>query len=75
ADKRNSPLAIIQGSDEKARGQLLIKDLIAGAGLAEIKDREEYLKKQADAQIEIAEADLVSEVQKLLAKHGVSWSA
>ncbi|RYX88528.1 MAG: histidine--tRNA ligase, partial [Bradyrhizobiaceae bacterium] len=39
ADKRNSPLAIIQGSDEKARGQLLIKDLIAGAGLAEIKDR------------------------------------
>ncbi|MCX7320428.1 MAG: histidine--tRNA ligase, partial [Hyphomicrobiales bacterium] len=75
ADKRHSPLAIIQGSDEKARGMLQIKDLIAGAGLTEIKDREEYLKKQAEAQIEIAETDLVSEVQKLLAKHGVSWSA
>lgn len=75
ADKRNSPLAIIQGSDEKAGGKLLIKDLIAGAGLTEIEDRAEYLKKQAEAQIEIAESDLVSEVQKLLAKHGVSWSA
>lgn len=75
ADKRNSPLAIIQGSDEKAGGKLLIKDLIAGAGLTEIKDREEYLKKQAEAQIEIAESDLVSTVKTLLVKHGVSWSA
>jgi len=74
ADKRNSPLAIIQGSDEKAGGKLLIKDLIAGAGLTEIKDREEYLKKQAEAQIEIAESDLVSTVKTLLVKHGVSWS-
>jgi histidyl-tRNA synthetase len=75
ADKRNSPLAIIQGSDERAAGKLQIKDLIAGAGLTEIKDREEYLAKQAEAQIEIAETDLVSAVQTLLAKHGVSWSA
>ena len=75
ADKRNSPLAVIQGSDEKAGGKLLIKDLIAGAGLTEIKDREEYLAKQADAQIEIAEGDLVDAVRKLLDKHGVSWSA
>jgi histidyl-tRNA synthetase len=75
ADKRHSPLAIIQGSDEKARGKLQIKDLIAGAGLTEIKDREEYLKKQAEAQIEIAETDLVGEVRKILDRHGVSWSA
>jgi histidyl-tRNA synthetase len=74
ADKRNSPLAIIQGSDEKARGMLQIKDLIAGAGLTEIKDREEYLKKQAEAQIEIAETDLISEVRTLLVKHGVNWN-
>ena len=75
ADRRNSPLAIIQGSDERASGKLQIKDLIAGAGLTEIKDREEYLKKQAEAQIEIAETDLVSTVKTLLVKHGVSWSA
>ncbi len=46
ADRRNSPCAIIQGSDEKANGKIQIKDLILGAGLTEIKDREEYLKKQ-----------------------------
>lgn len=75
ADKRNSPCAIIQGSDEKAGGKLLIKDLIAGAGLTEIKDREEYLKKQAEAQIEIAETDLVGAVRKILSKHGVTWNS
>ncbi|WP_438277263.1 histidine--tRNA ligase [Nitrobacter sp.] len=73
ADKRNSPCAIIQGTDEKANGRVQIKDLIAGAGLTSIEDRTEYLKKQAEAQIEVGESDLVAEVQKLLARHGVSW--
>jgi histidyl-tRNA synthetase len=73
ADKRNSPCAIIQGTDEKANGKVQIKDLIAGAGLTSIEDRTEYLKKQAEAQIEVGESDLVAEVQKLLARHGVSW--
>jgi histidyl-tRNA synthetase len=50
-----------------------IKDLIAGAGLTSIEDRAEYLKKQAEAQIEISESDLVAEVQKLLARHDVKW--
>jgi histidyl-tRNA synthetase len=71
ADKRNAPCAIIQGSDEKAGGKLLIKDLIAGKGLTEIKDREEYLKKQAEAQVELAETDLIDAVRKILDKHGV----
>ena len=31
ADRRNSPCAIIQGSDEKASGEIQIKDLIVGA--------------------------------------------
>jgi histidyl-tRNA synthetase len=73
ADRRNSPCAIIQGSDEKANGRIQIKDLILGAGLTEIKDREEYLKKQTEAQYEVAEADLVSEVKKVLARHDVRW--
>ena len=38
ADKRNSPCAIIQGSDERANGKVQIKDLILGAGLASIED-------------------------------------
>jgi histidyl-tRNA synthetase len=73
ADKRHSPCAIIQGTDEKANGRVQIKDLIAGAGLTSIEDRAEYLKKQTEAQIEVSESDLVVEVQKLLARHGVSW--
>ncbi|MEO6381673.1 MAG: histidine--tRNA ligase [Nitrobacter sp.] len=73
ADKRHSPCAIIQGSDEKANGKVQIKDLIAGAGLTSIEDRTEYLKKQAEAQIEVSESELVAEVQKLLARHGVKW--
>ena len=55
ADKRGSPCAIIQGGDEKARGEVQIKDLILGATLAETKDREEYLKKQAEAQFAVKE--------------------
>jgi histidyl-tRNA synthetase len=73
ADRRNSPCAIIQGSDEKANGKVQIKDLILGAGLAEIKDREEYLKKQAEAQYEVDEDKLVEAVRDVLARHGVKW--
>ncbi len=74
ADRRNSPCAIIQGSDERANGKIQIKDLILGAGLTEIKDREEYLKRQAEAQYEVDEANLVDEVRKVLARHDVKWN-
>lgn len=74
ADRRNSPCAIIQGSDEKANGKIQIKDLILGAGLTDIKDREEYLKKQTEAQYVVDEASLVDEVRKVLARHDVKWN-
>jgi len=73
ADKRNSPCAIIQGSDERANGKVQIKDLILGAGLTTTEDREEYLKKQSEAQLLIDEARLVEEVRKVLARHNVTW--
>ncbi|MBN9015210.1 MAG: histidine--tRNA ligase, partial [Rhizobiales bacterium] len=73
ADRRNSPCAIIQGTDEKANGKIQIKDLILGAGLTAIKDREEYLKKQAEAQYEVDETDLVDAVREVLARHDVTW--
>jgi histidyl-tRNA synthetase len=75
ADRRNSPCAIIQGSDEKANGKIQIKDLILGAGLTEIKDREEYLKKQAEAQYEVGEDSIVEAVREVLARHGVKWGS
>jgi histidyl-tRNA synthetase len=73
ADRRNSPCVIIQGSDEKAKGNVLIKDLILGAGLTATGDRDEYLKKQTEAQIEVDENDLVAAVRKILARHAVTW--
>jgi histidyl-tRNA synthetase len=74
ADKRGSPCAIIQGGDEKAKGEVQIKDLIAGATLSAIKDRDEYLKKQAEAQKAVPESNLVDEVRAVLTRHGVTWN-
>jgi histidyl-tRNA synthetase len=42
ADKRASPVAIIQGSDEAARGVVQIKDLVLGARIAENASLEEW---------------------------------
>jgi histidyl-tRNA synthetase len=70
ADKRNAPCVVIQGGDEKARGEVLIKDLILGAEIAGLsKEREDYLKKQAEAQFAVKEEGLVDAVRKLLARH------
>jgi histidyl-tRNA synthetase len=67
ADKRGAPLVIIQGGDEKARGEVQIKDLRLGAELASnITSREEYASQRL-AQFTVAEADLVSAVKKALA--------
>jgi histidyl-tRNA synthetase len=72
ADRRGSPCAIIQGSDEKARGEVLIKDLIVGAEIAgATSEREDYLKRQAEAQFAVAEDKLVDAVRDLLKRHGI----
>jgi histidyl-tRNA synthetase len=73
ADRRNSPCVVIQGSDEKAKGEVTIKDLIVGAELAKLeKGREEHLQKQAQAQRSVKESELVDEVRKVLARHGLA---
>jgi histidyl-tRNA synthetase len=69
ADRRSAPCVVIQGGDEKARGEVQIKDLILGANLTSIEDREEYLKKQAEAQFAVPEADLIKEVRRVLSGH------
>ena len=67
ADRRNSPCVVIQGSDEKAKGEVTIKDLVAGAELAKLeKGREEHLQKQAQAQVSVPEAKLVDAVRAVL---------
>jgi histidyl-tRNA synthetase len=74
ADRRGSPCAIIQGPDEKAKGVVQVKDLILGAELAKLeKGREEHLKKQAEAQREVPEAQLLDAVRTVLGRHNVRW--
>jgi histidyl-tRNA synthetase len=73
ADRRNSPCVIIQGGDEKAKGEVTIKDLVLGAELAKLeKGREDYLQKQAEAQRAVPEGDLVHAVRSVLARHGLA---
>jgi histidyl-tRNA synthetase len=69
ADRRGSPCVVIQGGDEKAKAEVQIKDLVLGATLTAIENRDEYLKKQAEAQFAVKEADLVKEVRRVLARH------
>ncbi|MGE5366052.1 MAG: histidine--tRNA ligase [Betaproteobacteria bacterium] len=72
ADRRNSPCVVIQGSDEKARGEVTIKDLIVGAELAKSeKGRERHLQKQAEAQRSVLEEKMVEAVREVLARHGL----
>jgi len=74
ADRRNSPCVVIQGGDEKARGEVQIKDLIIGAEIAGASgDRDDYLQKQAEAQFACKESELVEAVRKVLARHQVNW--
>jgi histidyl-tRNA synthetase len=65
ADRRGSPCVVIQGGDEKAKGEVQIKDLILGATLTSIEDRNEYLKKREEAQFAVPEAQLVEAVGKV----------
>lgn len=73
ADRRNSPCVIIQGSDEKARGEVQIKDLIEGAKAAAAIASNQEWRETRPAQFSCAEADLVAKVREVLARHGVNW--
>jgi histidyl-tRNA synthetase len=76
ADRRRSPCVVIQGSNEKARGEVQIKDLMVGAELAGLsKERDDYLRRQAEAQFAVREDRLVEAVRGVLARHSVPPSA
>ncbi|UOK71770.1 histidine--tRNA ligase [Ancylobacter polymorphus] len=75
ADRRNSPCVVIQGSDERANGQVQIKDLIEGAkAAAAITDNAEW-RSTRPAQFACGEAELVEKVRELLDHHGVPHGA
>jgi histidyl-tRNA synthetase len=65
ADRRNAAAAVIVGSNERAAGQVTVKDLAAGAEQAKaIKDNAEY-KAAKVGQSVVARADLVAELSKI----------
>lgn len=64
ADKRESPVAIIQGGDEQERGVIQIKDLILGAKLAENATLEEW--KERPSQYEVPRGDLIAKVREII---------
>jgi histidyl-tRNA synthetase len=64
ADKRQSPVAVIQGGNEAAAGTVILKDLILGAKIAESATLEEW--KDRPAQVEVPRGDLVTAVKRML---------
>jgi len=73
ADRRNSPCVIIQGSDEKARGEVQIKDLIEGARAAAAIASNQEWRETRPAQFSCREDQLVAKVREVLARHDVKW--
>ena len=73
ADRRNSPCVIIQGSDEKARGEVQIKDLIEGARAAAAIASNQEWRETRPAQFSCKEDELVVKVREVLARHEVKW--
>jgi histidyl-tRNA synthetase len=64
ADKRASPVAVIQGSSEAEKGTVILKDLILGAKIAEGASLEEW--KARPAQVEVPRDHLVAAVREML---------
>ena len=69
ADQRGSPCVVIQGGDEKEKGEVQIKDLIEGAkAAASIRSNEEW-RAERPAQFAVSEDKLVEAVREVLARH------
>ncbi|KAJ02754.1 histidine--tRNA ligase [Sulfitobacter mediterraneus] len=67
ADKRGSPVAVIEGGDEHEKGVVQIKDLILGAKLAENASLEEW--KDRPSQYEVPRDQLIAKVREILDLH------
>jgi histidyl-tRNA synthetase len=73
ADKRGAPCVVIQGGDEKARGEVQIKDLIEGAKAAAAIASNQEWRASRPAQFAVPETKLVDAVREVLSRHDVKW--
>jgi len=68
ADKRRAPVAVIEGGDERARGEVTVKDLVLGAELAKsIEDNAQWREGQP-AQVSVPRDKLVEAVRGVLSR-------
>ncbi len=74
ADRRGCPLAIIQGSDERDKGEVQIKDLIEGRRQAQAIESNEEWRAERPGQVAVAEDDLVETVKRILAEQAQAKS-
>ena len=74
ADKRGAPCVVIQGGDEKAKGEIQIKDLIEGAKAAAAIASNQEWRETRPAQFAVKEEKLVEAVKEVLARHNVTWN-
>ncbi|HSM19136.1 MAG TPA: ATP phosphoribosyltransferase regulatory subunit, partial [Hyphomicrobiales bacterium] len=66
ADRRNAPAVVIRGSDERAKGEVTVKDLEEGKRLSEeIADHETW-REARPAQVTVPEDKLISEIERIL---------
>jgi histidyl-tRNA synthetase len=75
ADRRGSPCVVIQGADEKARGEVQIKDLIEGAKAAAAIASNQEWRESRPAQFAVEEGKLVEAVGEILRRQNVQWDA
>ena len=73
ADRRNAPCVVIQGSDEKAKGEVTIKDLIVGAELGETRKGPRRISAEAGRSAKRgSQIELVEAVRGVLSRHGLA---
>ena len=70
ADKRGAAIAVIEGADERARGEVTLKDLALGAELSKSTESRAAWVKDRPAQQSVKRAQLIEAVRAMLASRG-----
>ncbi len=69
ADRRGASIVVIEGEDERGKGELTLKDLILGSEMSkDIEDNKAWREDQP-AQVSVKRADLVSGVRSILDRY------
>jgi histidyl-tRNA synthetase len=66
ANRRNAPAVVIEGSNERERGVLTIKDMVAGAEAAKAFADNAALRAARPAQIEVERSGLVAAINEII---------